>query len=73
MIDPEDGLFETKDWKLARDEYLRDNEYANIGEWALDSDYYYDNVSGIWFDEHQSAVDIELEFYFALEAAGYFD
>lgn len=69
----DDGLFETKDWKLARDEYLRNNEYADIGEWALDSNYCYNNVSGIWFDENYSAVNIELEFYYALEAAGYFD
>lgn len=74
MREPREGLFESKGWKAAKDDYLKENSYASVGEWALDSDYIYDPVSRLWFDDTGcTTVDIDIEFFYALESAGYFD
>lgn len=50
------------------DKYLRDNDYASVEEWALDSDYRYDKNTDTWFDEENYPVDIEEKLWYAIEA-----
>ena len=49
--------------------YLTDNDYKSIEEWAEDSDYCWDKNDLLWRDEHGNEVDIEQCLYYALEAA----
>lgn len=39
--------------------WLKRNGYANVVEWAQDSDYHYDADRGGWCDEDDNWVDIE--------------
>lgn len=48
--------------------WLKDNGYASLVEWGLDSDYYMDN-DGVWYDDNGNAVDIFHQALFAMEAA----
>lgn len=54
--------------------YLRDYGYASLDEWALDSDYYQDEVSTEWHGlcdgPFASPVDIELACFRYIELQG---
>lgn len=53
--------------------YLVENDYASVEEWAKDSGYRWDKNYLLWRDEFDDEVDIEDCLYYALEAAGLFD
>lgn len=49
--------------------YLDENGYDGIADWAQDSDYVWSDIDG-WVDESNNPVNIWLQLYDALEAAG---
>lgn len=49
--------------------FLKEWGYKNVEEWALDSDYEYDDNIDVWFDEEGNPVDIEEKLYYAIEAS----
>ena len=70
LIDPAD--------RVILDKYLHDEGYATVEDWALDSDYFCRD--GEWYatglvdtEEDTGPYDLEIQLYWALEAAGYFD
>lgn len=43
------------DLTRAQAQFLADDDYASIDEWAEDSDYYYENLSGEWYSHDAPA------------------
>ena len=60
------------DGERAIDRMLEAGGYANVGEWALDSNYWYDDDYDQWYDDEGYAVDIEWQAVNAAYVAGYF-
>jgi len=52
-------------------EYLDANGYRNVAEWALDSDYEYDESSDLWTDEEGNIIDPYSQLIGAIESARY--
>lgn len=50
-------------------EFLTKWGYKSVEEWALDSDYEYDDDEDVWFDEEGWPVDIEAKLYYAIESS----
>ena len=48
--------------------YLAENDYASVEEWAQDSGYRWDKNYLLWRDEFDDEVDIESCLYYAIEA-----
>lgn len=60
------------DGERAIDRMLEDGGYASVGEWALDSNYWYDDDYDQWYDDDGYIVDIEWQACTAAYEAGYF-
>lgn len=52
-------------------EFLENTGYSSLAEWALDSDYEYNQELGIWLDEYSNPVRIAQNLFFAMEQALY--
>ena len=70
-----DVYVDSKD-RVILDKYLHDEGYPSVEDWAMDSDYFLHN--GEWFDRGlddtlQGPYDLDIQLYWALEAAGYFE
>lgn len=50
------------------DGYLEYNGYEGISEWALDSDYEYNQELDVWLDEYCNVVDPYQQFFSAIES-----
>lgn len=50
-------------------DYLQANEYASVEEWALDSDYTYDDDHDVWYDDERNCVDIESKIVDAIDSS----
>ena len=60
------------DGERAIDRMLEAGGYKTVEEWALDSDYWYDDDYDQWFDVENYMVDIEWQAVNAAYVAGYF-
>lgn len=54
-------------WRVKIDQYLDDNEYRSVEDWARDSDYI--KVGDMWLNEHGDFVNIVECLWHAIEAA----
>ena len=48
--------------------YLENSGYKSVEEWALDSDYVYDDNEDIWLDEEGNVVDIEQKLWYTIDS-----
>jgi hypothetical protein len=48
--------------------YLKAWGYKNVEEWALDSDFEYDDDEDIWFNDEGNPVDIEEQLYYVIDS-----
>lgn len=59
-------LTEEQEAKIA--EYLRQNEYESVEDWARDSDYLLTDCCG-WVDLNDDPVDPVIQLWYAIEAS----
>lgn len=50
-------------------DYLQANGYASVEEWALDSDYTYDDDHDVWYDDERTCIDIESKLLDAIDSS----
>lgn len=48
--------------------FLKAWGYKNVEEWALDSDFEYDDDQDIWFNDEGYPVDIEEQLYYVIDS-----
>jgi hypothetical protein len=48
--------------------YLKACGYKSVEEWALDSDFEYDDDQDIWFNDEGNPVDIEEQLYYVIDS-----
>jgi hypothetical protein len=48
--------------------YLKACGYKSVEEWALDSDFEYDDDQDVWFNEDGNPVDIEEQLYYVIDS-----
>lgn len=66
-------IYGSPEWAAIVKDYLEPEGYGSIEDWAKDIGYTYDPVSGLWFDEFNSSIDINVEFHDFLDALGYLE
>lgn len=50
-------------------DYLKANNYDEVGEWAIDAGYVYDDDLDYWYDDDRNTVDIELELLASIDSS----
>lgn len=58
----EKEIYGSPEWDVIVEDYLEMDGFKSMQEWGENSGFIYDPVSDLWFDEHNSSIDINREF-----------
>lgn len=50
-------------------QYLKDQDYKSIEDWAVDAGYIYNKHHDYWTNDDGRGIDLQNELYYQLEAA----